>query len=44
VFHGKQCYFHDPDRNVLEIIGLEKIGDGFAPEKLADGLSPFSEN
>jgi len=44
VFHGKQCYFHDPDRNVLEIIGLEKIGDGFAPEKLADGFSPFSEN
>lgn len=42
VFHGKQCYFHDPDRNVLEIIGLEKIGDGFAPEKLKDGFSPFS--
>ena len=43
VFHGKQCYFHDPDGNVLEIIGLEKIGDGFAPEKLKDGFSPFSE-
>lgn len=43
VFHGKQCYFHDPDRNVLEIIGLEKIGEGFAPEKLKDGFSPFSE-
>ena len=43
VFHGKQCYFHDPDRNVLEIIGLEKIGDGFAGEKLEDGFSPFSK-
>ena len=44
VFHGKQCYFHDPDRNVLEIIGLEKIGDGFAVEKLEDGFSPFSKD
>ena len=44
VFHGKQCYFHDPDRNVLEIIGLEKIGDGFAPEKLDDDFSPFSSD
>jgi catechol 2,3-dioxygenase-like lactoylglutathione lyase family enzyme len=44
VFHGKQCYFHDPDRNVLEIIGLEKIGDGFAPGKLKDGFSPFSSD
>ena len=44
VFHGKQCYFHDPDRNVLEIIGLEKIGDGFAPDKLDDGFSPFSKD
>ena len=34
VFHGKQFYFHDPDRNVLEIIALEKVADGFAPEKL----------
>ena len=42
MFHGKQCYFHDPDRNVLEIIGLEKIGDGFAPENLDDDFSPFS--
>ena len=43
VFHGKQCYFHDPDRNVLEIIGLEKIGEGFAADKLEDGFSPFSK-
>jgi catechol 2,3-dioxygenase-like lactoylglutathione lyase family enzyme len=42
VFHGKQCYFHDPDRNVLEIIGLERLGDGFTAEKLKDGFSPFS--
>lgn len=44
VFHGKQCYFHDPDRNVLEIIGLEKIGDGFAPENLDKDFSPFSSD
>ena len=43
VFHGKQCYFHDPDRNVLEVIGLEKIGDGFGPEKLDGDFSPFSK-
>jgi catechol 2,3-dioxygenase-like lactoylglutathione lyase family enzyme len=22
-FHGRSCYFHDPDRNVLEIIDLQ---------------------
>ena len=44
VFHGKQCYFHDPDRNVLEIIGLEKIGEGFSAEMLKDGFSPFSKD
>ncbi len=43
VFHGRQCYFHDPDRNVLEIIGLEKIGDGFNPADMTDDFSPFSE-
>ena len=26
VFRGKQCHFHDPDRNVLEIIALSGIG------------------
>ncbi len=26
VFRGKQCHFHDPDRNVLEIIDLAGIG------------------
>ena len=43
VFHGKQCYFHDPDHNVLEIIGLERVGEGFAPGKLKEGFSPFSQ-
>ena len=43
VFHGKQCYFHDPDRNVLEIIGLEMIGEGFAPESMDGDFSPFSK-
>jgi catechol 2,3-dioxygenase-like lactoylglutathione lyase family enzyme len=44
IFHGKQCYFHDPDRNVLEIIGLEKIGEGFGSAALKDGFSPFSND
>lgn len=26
VFIGRQAYFHDPDRNVLEIIALERVG------------------
>jgi catechol 2,3-dioxygenase-like lactoylglutathione lyase family enzyme len=26
VFRGKQCHFHDPDRNVLEIIALAGTG------------------
>ena len=26
VFQGKQAHFHDPDRNVLEIIALERLG------------------
>lgn len=26
VFRGKQCHFHDPDRNVLEVIALSGIG------------------
>lgn len=44
VFHGKQCYFHDPDRNVLEIIGLEKIGDGFGQSEMKEDFSPFSKD
>ncbi len=42
VFHGRQCYFHDPDRNVLEIIALEKIGEGFGAAAGQPGFSPFS--
>ncbi len=26
VFQGKKAHFHDPDRNVIEIIALERIG------------------
>ena len=26
VFRGKQAHFHDPDRNVIEIIALERLG------------------
>tara|TARA_B100000700_G_scaffold330886_1_gene459776 strand:+ start:24002 stop:24484 length:483 start_codon:yes stop_codon:yes gene_type:complete len=44
IFHGKQCYFHDPDRNAIEIIGLEGIGEGFAPENIKDGFSPFLQD
>lgn len=28
IFIGRQAYFHDPDRNVLEISGLTRIGEG----------------
>ena len=42
VFIGKQCYFHDPDRNVLEIIGLEKIGEGYGAAVQDVEFQPFS--
>ena len=29
VFLGRQCYFHDPDHNVLEIIEYRGRGGGF---------------
>ena len=29
VFVGRQAYFHDPDRNVLEISALEHAADAF---------------
>ena len=29
VFLGRQCYFHDPDRNVLELIEFRGRGGGF---------------
>ena len=34
IFHGKQFYFHDPDRNVIEINALEKVTDGFSTEQI----------
>lgn len=41
LFIGRQAYFHDPDRNVIEISALERIGDGYGVD-VADDLSPFS--
>ena len=42
IFIGRQCYFHDPDRNVLEIAALEKIGAGYGVEGVPADLNPFS--
>ena len=36
IFHGKQFYFHDPDRNVIEINALEKVTDGFSDEQISN--------
>ncbi len=36
LFIGRQAYFHDPDRNVLEISALERVGDGY-------GIDPGEE-
>tara|TARA_Y100000590_G_C15737839_1_gene1019207 strand:- start:1136 stop:1591 length:456 start_codon:yes stop_codon:yes gene_type:complete len=36
IFHGKQFYFHDPDRNVIEINALEKVTDGFTDDQIND--------
>ena len=41
LFIGRQAYFHDPDRNVIEISALERIGEGYGVDVAAD-LSPFS--
>lgn len=43
IFVGRQCYFHDSDRNVLEIAGLEQIGEGYGIEGIPDDFSPFSK-
>jgi len=43
LFIGRQAYFHDPDRNVLEISALENIGAGYGTEGVPDDLSPFSK-
>jgi catechol 2,3-dioxygenase-like lactoylglutathione lyase family enzyme len=44
IFVGRQAYFHDPDRNVLEISALEKIGAGYGVEGVPDDLNPFSKD
>lgn len=41
VFIGRQAYFHDPDRNVLEISALERIGEGYGLDTAEDFL-PFA--
>lgn len=43
LFIGRQCYFHDPDRNVLELTALEKIGAGYGVEGVPGDLNPFSK-
>lgn len=40
LFIGRQAYFHDPDRNVIEISALERIGEGYGID-VPDDLSPF---
>ena len=40
IFQGRQAYFHDPDRNVIEIIGLEQIGKGV--DENTPGYDPFT--
>ena len=42
LFIGRQAYFHDPDRNVLEISALERHGDDFELNS-ANDPSPFSK-
>jgi hypothetical protein len=34
IFHGKQFYFHDLDRNVIEINALEKVTEGFSEDQI----------
>ena len=42
LFIGRQAYFHDPDRNVLEIIALEEVAAGYGTDDVPEDLSPFS--
>ena len=44
VFIGRQAYFHDPDRNVLEISALEEIGEGYGIDDVPEDLSPYSKD
>ena len=43
IFIGRQAYFHDPDRNVLEVSALEEIGAGYGMDTAPD-LMPFSKH
>ena len=42
LFIGRQAYFHDPDRNVLEISALEEVAAGYGTNDVREDLSPFS--
>ena len=44
IFVGRQAYFHDPDRNVLEISALENIGAGYGVDRVPEDLNPFSKD
>ena len=44
IFVGRQAYFHDPDRNVLEISALERIGEGYGIDDVPEDLSPYSKD
>lgn len=44
IFVGRQAYFHDPDRNVLEISALERIGAGYGIDDVPEDLSPYSKD
>jgi len=42
VFQGRQAYFHDPDRNVIEINALEQIGEGYGVNSRPENPNHFS--
>ena len=42
-FIVRLAFFHDPDRNVLEISALERIGDGYGLDT-PDDLVPFGRD
>jgi catechol 2,3-dioxygenase-like lactoylglutathione lyase family enzyme len=41
VFQGRQVYFHDPDRNVIELVALERIGQGFGVDNVPERKTHF---
>jgi len=42
VFQGRQAYFHDPDRNVIELNALERIGEGHGVDSRPENPRHFS--